>query len=81
MSRTVFENTLLERSQPPSAMDVLDELASRLESEGGSVYPPGVLVFAGQVLRSVLNEVEYVKATKQAAKQAAKDVANLTVEK
>ena len=75
MKTSKFQQALMARSLPPNAMDVLDELASRLVASSRGTFPPGILGSVGAALEGVLSEVKQVKALKAQGKAKKADEA------
>lgn len=71
--RSKFQAALLLRAAPPSAFDVLREFSARLQ--GLDAYPPGLIPAIGNVLSSVIEEVDSVRAEKAFDKEQAKQLA------
>jgi hypothetical protein len=66
--RSKFQAELLLRSRPPSAFDVLREAAARLQTM--QTFPPGILSCIGDVLATVLQEADQVKAIRDEESKA-----------
>lgn len=73
--RTKFQAGLLLREKPADAMDVLTEVANRLQTY--QTFPPGLIIAIGECIRDILLEVDGVTAQKAADAKQAADLARM----
>jgi len=68
MKASKFQQALLARSLPVTAVDILEEYAARLLAASRGTFPPGILGSVGVTLQNVLDEAKHVKLQKADAK-------------